>query len=365
MASSVYIHIPFCKNICTYCDFCKIYYDEKLATSYIDALKKEIIDRYKGEEIKTIYIGGGTPSSLSINNIKHLFDIIKMFKTNDLVEFTFEFNLLDIEEEKLKYLKDNKVNRISIGIETINKEGQVLLDRVVSKTDIKEKINLAKKYFDNINIDLIYAYKDETIDILKEDLDFITSFDPAHVSCYSLILEEHTILNNLKIEPIDEDLDSEMYYYIRSYLLDKGYKHIEISNYAKDGYKPVHNLVYWNNEEYYGFGAGASGYLGSVRYSNTRNVFKYIKGNYNYLVENLSNYDIIENEMILGLRKIEGVNKRLFYQKYNKRIDDYFDIDSLVAKGLLKDENDYIFIPSDKLYVSNSILINFIGRINE
>ncbi len=365
MPKSVYIHIPFCKNICSYCDFCKIYYDEKYASLYIKALEKEIIDRYKKEKIETVYIGGGTPSSLSFNNIVQLFDILKVFNLSNLKEFTFEFNISDIEEEKLKYLKDNKVNRISIGIETINKEGQKLLDRVISKKEISSKINLAKKYFDNINLDIIYAYKDETIDILKEDLDFITSFNPSHVSCYSLILEEHTILNNMNIEPIDEELDNEMYYYIKSYLENIGYNHIEISNYARDGYLPIHNLVYWNNEEYYGFGAGASGYIENNRYSNTRSTFKYIEGDYNYFDELLEKSDIIENEMILGLRKIKGVNKKDFYNKYHRDIKEYFNIDKLLESHLLEENDEYIYIPSDKLYVSNSILINFIGGLNE
>ena len=360
MANSIYIHIPFCKNICTYCDFCKIFYYEDIAKEYIKALRKEVLDRYKNEKIETLYIGGGTPSSLSFDNLIELFNVISIFNLYNLKEFTFECNINDIEEDKLKFLKDNLVNRISIGIETINEKGQRLLDRKCSKEEITSKINLVKKYFDNINIDIIYAYKDESIEDLKKDLDFITGFEPTHVSCYSLILEEHTILHNMNIKPIDEELDSEMYYYIRDYLLKKGYNHIEVSNYAKEGYKPLHNLVYWDNKEYYGFGAGASGYIDNIRYTNTRNVFKYNKGDYKYIEESLSDKDIIENEMILGLRKIEGVSKKDFYNKYNKNIEDIFEINELIDKGLIKDEDGYIFIPSDKLYVSNSILINFI-----
>ena len=365
MPKSIYIHIPFCKNICSYCDFCKIYFSPETANLYIKALKKEITDRYNNEKIETVYIGGGTPSCLSLDNLKQLFDTIKVFDLSELKEFTFEFNVSDIDENKLIFLKQNKVNRISIGIETINKEGQKLLDREVSKEIISSNINLAKKYFDNINLDIIYAYKNETIDILKDDLDFITGFNPTHISCYSLIIEEHTILNNMKVKPIDEEIDSEMYYYIRDYLLNKGYNHIEISNYSKDGYSPVHNLVYWNNEEYYGFGAGASGYIGNCRYSNTRNIYGYIEGNYKYTDEILEKKDIVENEMILGLRKIKGVNKKSFYDKYNKSIDEFFDIGILLKNHLLEENEEYIYIPSDKLYVSNSILINFIGGINE
>ena len=145
MPKSVYIHIPFCKSICSYCDFCKIYYDDNICHDYLDSLKKEIEYRYKGEPIETMYIGGGTPSSLSLSNIEYLFDVLKVFNIDNLKEFTYEFNVLDINEDILNYLKNNHVNRISIGIETINREGQLLLNRVYSKEEITEKINLAKK----------------------------------------------------------------------------------------------------------------------------------------------------------------------------------------------------------------------------
>ncbi len=285
MANSIYIHIPFCSSICSYCDFCKVFYNEELASNYLDTLKKEVIDNYNNEELYTLYIGGGTPSSLSLSNLNKLFDIIKLFNLSNIKEFTFECNIQDINRDLLKLLKDNKVNRLSIGIETINKEGQLLLNRVISKDDITDKINLAKEYFDNINLDLIYAYKGETLEILKEDLDFITSFEPEHISCYSLILEEHTKLYIDKIEPIDEELDNKMYEYIMSYLKEMGYNHIEVSNFAKEGYKPLHNLVYWDNKEYYGFGAGASGYINGIRYSNTRSITKYINGELNRDIE--------------------------------------------------------------------------------
>ena len=361
MANSIYIHIPFCSSICSYCDFCKVFYNEELASNYLDTLKKEVIDNYNNEELYTLYIGGGTPSSLSLSNLNKLFDIIKLFNLSNIKEFTFECNIQDINRDLLKLLKDNKVNRLSIGIETINKEGQLLLNRVISKDDITDKIILAKEYFDNINLDLIYAYKGETLEILKEDLDFITSFEPEHISCYSLILEEHTKLYIDKIEPIDEELDNKMYEYIMSYLKEMGYNHIEVSNFAKEGYKPLHNLVYWDNKEYYGFGAGASGYINGIRYSNTRSITKYINGELNRDIEEVDINKDMEYEMILGLRKIEGVNKKTFLNKFNKDIKQAFDIERLIDEGLLKENEEYIFIPENNIYISNSILVNFIG----
>ena len=365
MANSVYLHIPFCKSICSYCDFCKVFYNEEICSKYLDRLKEEIINNYNNEELYTLYIGGGTPSTLSINNLNKLFDIVKLFRLDYVKEFTFECNIQDINEELLSILKSNKVNRLSIGIETVNKEGQELLNRVYSKEDITSRINLAKKYFNNINLDLIYAYKDETLDVLKEDLEFITSFNPEHISCYSLILEEHTKLYIDKIKPIDEELDNKMYYFICKYLKEMGYNHIEVSNFAKDGFNPLHNLVYWDNKEYYGFGCGASGYINNKRYSNSRSITKYLDGIIDREYEDIDINKNMEYEMILGLRKIKGVSISEFYNKFNKDIKEVFDIDNLIKEGLLNIDEDYIYIPEDKIYISNSILVNFIGGVSD
>ena len=365
MANSVYLHIPFCKSICSYCDFCKVFYNEEVCSKYLDRLKEEVINNYNNEELYTLYIGGGTPSSLSIPNLNKLFDIVKIFNLDNIKEFTFECNIQDINKDLLEILKSNKVNRLSIGIETVNKEGQALLNRVYSKEEITSKINLSKEYFDNINLDIIYAYQDETMDILKEDLDFIASFNPEHISCYSLILEEHTKLYIDKVKPIDEDLDNKMYSFICKYLKEMGYNHIEVSNFAKEGYRPLHNLVYWDNKEYYGFGAGASGFINNKRYSNTRSITKYLNGELNRDIEEIDINKDMEYEMILGLRKLEGVSINDFYNKYNKNIKEVFDIDKLINLGLLIEKNGYISIPLDKIYISNSILVNFIGGVND
>ena len=357
--NSIYIHIPFCKKICSYCDFCKMYYYEDIASNYLDALKEEIDSYNISGTFKTLYIGGGTPSTLSINNLKKLFNITNRINLSKDYEFTIECNIDDITEEKLKLFKDNRVNRISIGVETVNDKLQELINRNHSEEEITTNINLVKKYFTNINIDLIYALPGETLDILKEDLDFITSFNTEHLSIYSLILEEHTKLYIDNVKPINEDLDNEMYYYIISYLKNKGYNHYEISNFSKNNYESKHNLTYWNNERYYGFGLGASGYIDNIRYNNTRSINKYLKKEYISNKEIINDRIDMENEMILGLRKTKGVSMTKFKEKYGKSIDEVFSIKELIDKGLLKISNNYLYIPEDKLYISNYILCNF------
>lgn len=353
---SVYIHIPFCSNICSYCDFPKIYYHKKWINDYLDALNKEIELRYKGELIETIYIGGGTPSSLDIKELEKLFSIIKKIQFNNL-EFTIECNLENLSKEKIDLFKKNNINRISIGIESFDENNLKFLNRKLNNLELIEYIK--EIGITNINIDLIYALPTESKETLINDIDKILQLDVPHISTYSLIIEPHTMIYNKKIQNIDDFLDLEMYNIICSKL--KNYNHYEISNFSKIGYEAKHNLTYWNNENYYGFGMGASGYIDNIRYTNTKSINEYIKGNYTLEEEKLNLKETMENEMILGLRKLEGVNILKFKEKYNKTIKEVFKIDKLLEEGKLLIENDYIKINPKYLYVSNEILINFIG----
>ncbi len=361
MPSSAYIHIPFCKSICSYCDFCKILYDIADRSKYLETLENEIKENYKNETLNTLYIGGGSPSSLSVAELKKLFEIISIFKLSKTIEFTFEANVLDINEEMLKVLKNNKVNRLSIGIETINEKFMPFLNRFNKKEVVTEKINLVKKYFSNFNLDLMYAFPNEKEEDLKNDLDFVIGLNPTHISIYSLIIEPHTKIYNDKTEPLDEELEKNMYFNIIDYLRKYGYSHYEISNFSKKGFESKHNLTYWNNFEYYGFGLGASGFVNNIRYTNTRNINKYLNGEFTQEKEEMTKEINMENELIFGLRKINGVEKKTFYDKYKFNIQDVFDIINLIDKKLIIDNGKRIYIPKDKLYVSNSILVNFIG----
>ena len=354
MLNSLYIHIPFCRNICSYCDFCKMYYNDKYVKSYLKSLEKEICSSYKGDTLKTIYIGGGTPSCLDKLSLDKLFLIIKRFSLADDVEFTFECNIEDIDEDLLLFLKENGVNRLSIGIESFNDKFLKVLGRNYSSDIIDDKIILAKKFFSNINIDLIYGINGESVNDLKEELDKFILLDVNHISIYSLILEDNTMLKINNYKEIDEDLNRDMYDYITEFLESNGYIQYEISNFSKMGYESKHNLTYWNNDRYYGFGLGASGYIENIRYTNTRSLSKYIGGNYISFKEDVSLKTDMENFMILGLRKIKGVSNNEFKKRYNKNIKDVFDVSKLEYKG------DYYFIGRNNIYISNCILEDFI-----
>lgn len=359
--NSVYIHIPFCKSICSYCDFCKQLYNETNVRKYLTSLREEIKDRYNDEELDTLYIGGGTPSALNINELKELFDILKILKTNNLKEFTFECNVNDISEELITLLKENKVNRLSIGVESFNKEKLKFMERFSSFDDVKQKIEMIRRVgINNINLDLMYGIPGETLKDLKKDLNLILKLKPEHISTYSLILEEYTKLSLKEINPIDEELELEMYNYIRKKLKNKKYIHYEVSNFALNNKESIHNLNYWNNEEYYGFGLGAHGYIDGIRYENTKNINKYIENEFVAKQEIVGIKEKQENELMLGLRKIKGINLSDFFNKYEVNMQNVFPIKPLIKNKDLIYKDGYIFINPEKLYIMNEILLKLI-----
>lgn len=356
---SAYIHIPFCNTICSYCDFCKVYYKTNLIDSYLDSLSNEITKYYKGEVLDTIYIGGGTPSVISIDKLNRLFIIINKLKRSKTCEFTFECNLEDINEELLSLLKSRGVNRLSIGVESFNKDILKILNRRYD-IDILSKIDMCKKYFDNINIDLMYAIPRENLDILSKDIDIIIKLDVPHISTYSLIIEKNTVMYNNNYKNIDDELDYEMYQLIID-KLKTYYHHYEISNFSKTGYESKHNLTYWNNEYYYGFGVGASGYIDNIRYDNTRSITKYISGYYRLESNKLSYNEVTENAFILGFRKLDGINIKDFENRYVFNPLKLDIVKKLVRENKLEVTEYNIKINSKYIYTSNDILCDFLG----
>lgn len=363
MIKSCYIHIPFCDKICSYCDFCKMYKYDNLVDEYLDALEREIKSIYKGEELETIYIGGGTPSSLSIGELKRLFNILSIFKRSSNCEYTIENNFESTDREKLELYKEVGINRLSFGIETISKDGLKLLERDLDLDKVRDTINICRELgFNNINVDLMYALPNESIEDLEKDLKYIYSLDVEHISTYSLIIEDHTKLGINNTKNISEDLDYEMYKYICESMNSNGYKHYEISNFSKDGYESHHNLCYWDNNYYYGFGLGASSYIDNMRITNTRSLNNYKIGKYVKEVEYLNDEDTIEYEVMLNLRKSDGIDLDKFKSKYNRELKDIYNYNDLVELGVLELNNNHLYIPEDKWYISNSIIVDILER---
>lgn len=358
---SIYIHIPFCRNICSYCDFCKMFYNGEVADKYLEALKREVEEFYLNDKIKTIYIGGGTPSILNPEELSKLFEIIKMFDLSEDNEITFECNPEDINELLIEMLSHNGVNRLSIGVQSFNKSKLTFMDRTTDYKDLKEKITMIReKGINNISLDLMYGIPEESLDNLKKDVKLLLKLNPEHISTYSLIIEDNTMAKIKGYINIDQDLESNMYDYICKKLKAKGYNQYEISNFSKEGFKSRHNLTYWNNLEYYGFGLGISGYMNGFRYENTKNIDKYIKGEYRQNEALLSKQEVMENELMLGLRKTNGINLQEFFDKYGVNVQEVFPVNPLIKNKDLIHKDGNIFINPNKLYIMNEILLKLI-----
>ncbi|HHX80953.1 MAG TPA: radical SAM family heme chaperone HemW [Acholeplasmataceae bacterium] len=370
---ALYIHIPFCSSICTYCDFYKLIAKGERKQKYISHLVKEAeMKKSYFSALKTIFIGGGTPTSLPFN----LFDFLltnlqRLIDFNKIEEFTVEANPNDITPELAELLKTNGVNRISLGIQSFDPEKLESLGRKHTEHDVKKAFSLLRKYgFTNINADIIYGLKGDNFKKVKNDLKKAINYGATHISAYSLILEEKTILMKLhnegKFERMDEDEEAKLYQNLTSYLKKRGFIHYEISNFSRKNLQCKHNLTYWNNMNYIGIGANSSYYLGNTRYTNINNIDLYCEGIASgtplYREANvLALEEQMSEEMILGLRKTEGINLTVFREKYGiDAIDAFPIIRNLINLKLLAVKNDNLYIPEKSLYLSNEVLINFI-----
>ena len=324
----IYIHIPFCIKKCEYCDFVSYCNKEKYVPQYINALKKEIKNNINKEyKITTIYIGGGTPSSIEENYIADIIETIKLnmndenLKNFENIEVTIEVNPGTVTEKKLKTYKEIGINRLSIGLQETHDELLKSIGRIHTYEEFLKTYNLARKIgFNNINVDLIIALPNQTIQDIKENLEKIIKLNPEHISVYSLILEEGTPFynkyNENKIKLPDEELERNMYWYVKNTLENNGYMHYEISNFSKKGFESKHNMNCWNQEEYLGFGVAAHSYNNKTRYSNTNSIEEYIKGSNKIIHEEQTLEDMQKEYMLLGLRKIEGINIQKFKIKF-------------------------------------------------
>ena len=356
----IYIHIPFCSNICSYCDFPKILYDKKYINSYLNTLREEILSRYKNEEVLSIYIGGGTPTSLDLDELESLLQITNIFNKSTDIEFTIESNIDGLSIEKIKLLKKYQVNRISLGVQSFHENTLRELNRCHTKRDVFKVIRwLKENKFSNISIDYIYGIHPD-IEEVKEDIELFLKLDIPHISCYSLIIEENTMFYIHNRDYIEEDIEEKMYHEIESILEDNGYIHYELSNYAKEGYFSKHNINYWNNLEYYGFGMGAVSYLNHYRIINTKNLTKYLEGNYINNKEYENKELEISNTFMLGFRKIKGINIREFKDRYGIDIFSIEVINRLLKEKKLVLEGEQLFIHPDYIYLSNEIIREFI-----
>ena len=369
--TSAYVHIPFCTQICYYCDFSKVFIKNQPVDSYLEHLIKEY-HSYDIKKLRTLYIGGGTPTALSAPQLAFLLEkLTDKLDLSYLEELTIEANPGDLDEEKIAVLKDSPVNRVSLGVQTFNDRMLKQIGRSHSEKDIYENIaNLKKAGFDNISIDLIYALPKQTMEDVKTNVAKAIALDIPHMSLYSLILENHTVFMNRmrrgKLPLPKEDLEAEMFDYIIAELEKAGFEHYEISNFSKPGFESRHNLMYWDNAEYYGIGAGASGYVDGVRYKNHGPIRHYLEavkaGNARVQEEVLTLKEQMEEEMFLGLRKKSGVSKKRFEEKFGISFEEQYGavVSELTEQGLLVPDRDIVRMTKQGLFLGDTVAEKFI-----
>ncbi|HAT4088826.1 radical SAM family heme chaperone HemW [Clostridium perfringens] len=372
---SLYIHIPFCAQKCLYCDFPSFARKDHLRKAYIEALNKEIInlrEKHNNLEINTIFIGGGTPSVLESDELECLLkEIAKLNMTKD-IEYSMECNPGNLTEEKLEVMKKYGVNRISMGLQA--KQDNLLkgLGRIHNYKTFKENFLLAKKVgFNNINVDLMFGLPNQRLNEWEETLREIISLEPAHISAYSLIIEEGTAFYNLyendKLKLPTEEEERKMYHLAKKILEENGFNQYEISNYAKEGKECRHNLAYWNMDNWIGVGSAAASYINGKRIKNISSVEEYInsineKGEAVEEIINNSKNDNMEEFMFMGLRKINGIDENEFKKRFSMNINDVYGeiLNKYIDEGLLIRDSGRIFLSEKGIEISNIIMADFL-----
>ncbi|KHD85211.1 oxygen-independent coproporphyrinogen III oxidase [Bacillus ginsengihumi] len=373
---AAYIHIPFCEHICYYCDFNKFLLNGQPVDEYIDMLLKEMkmkISNAPKTELSTIFVGGGTPTALNEGQLQKLLEGIRaILPYNGEGEFTFEANPGETSEEKLKLLFDYGVNRLSFGVQSFNDRLLEKIGRSHRVKDVFSTLNKAQKVgFENISIDLMFGLPTQTIEDFQETLNIAMSLQLPHYSSYSLIIEPKTIfyhlMNKGKLPLPTEEVEADMYQLLMMEMDKHGLNQYEISNFALPGYESQHNLIYWNNEEYFGFGAGAHGYENGIRVANYGAVKKYINMLKDHALPILEQHvetksEKMEEEMFLGLRKNEGVSISHFREKFHEDIIKLFasSIQEMERRGLLERHGDFIRLTREGRFLGNEVFEAFL-----
>ena len=406
----IYIHIPFCQHKCDYCDFISFSHKQKFIKNYMEAVKKEIGNYFKDKTlletytVTTIYIGGGTPSYINSKYICEIMHVLEENLKNNMVkmedmEITIEVNPGTVNKEKLEQYRNAKINRLSIGLQSTNNEMLKQIGRIHTYEQFLETYQMAKEVgFENINVDLMIGLPNQTIEDIKRSLQEIVQLNPTHISVYSLIIEEGTVIaqkiENHQLQEMDEELERNMYWYVKNTLELNDYTHYEISNFAKEGKESKHNMNCWRQKEYIGIGLAAHSYLNYVRYTNTSEMEQYVTrmNNLNgqivndilklsknkekasleekekniettYEIEEVQDVEDRKKEyMLLGLRTIEGVSISKFKEKYIDNPIFLFrkELEKLVEEKLVMIDGDYIRLTNKGLDLANLVWEEFI-----
>lgn len=372
----LYVHIPFCVKKCGYCDFLSWCGTSEEKETYVQALLKEI-ESYRefarGYRVSTVFVGGGTPSVLEAGQMERVLgNIQEVFELEKKPEITLEMNPGTVTEEKLQCYKENGVNRLSIGLQSVKNEKLEVLGRIHSYEEFLESYELARKAgFTNISVDLISSIPGQKLEEWKEELAALSALSPEHISVYQLIIEAETpfyekYAEHEELLP-DEEESREIYLWTGSFLKEQGYEQYEISNYAKPGKESRHNLKYWERGDYLGLGLGAASMVRNIRMSNTKDMKMYLErcGQPKTMREDvqfLEEARQMEEFMFLGLRKTRGVSRKEFRRIFGQEMDMVYEkaLHKCLENGVLKEHKDRVYLSEEGVLLSNAVLSEFL-----
>ncbi len=361
----IYVHIPFCEKKCNYCSFSSFSKDETFIKQYLSFLCSEIEkSQFKGREVDTIYIGGGTPSLLTVEQIANILkSIYNTFKVNEQCEITIECNPNSVTYQKALGYRQSHINRISLGVQSLNESELKFLARMHNAQQVFDAIeNIQKAGIYNLSADLLIGIRGSSFDSFKEQLDKLINLNVKHISCYMLQVEENTPLEKMyqknKNIILSDDECSKLYNQIANYLKSKNFLHYEISNFALDGFQSKHNLKYWTGEEYLGFGLAAHSYIDKTRIANAKSFAKYYNDEIEFC-EKLTSKELIEEHIMLGLRCQSGINKS-YLKSLGYDIEKNKNYQKLLKNKVVFEKNDNIYLNEEFFTVSNSIILDLI-----
>lgn len=358
-----YVHVPFCRDICSYCDFTRCRYHAGLADKWLKVIRNEIISTLPVASLKTMYIGGGTPSALSNKQLEMLLSTLKPY-TSKIQEYTLEANVDSLTDENLTIMKTYGINRISLGVQTLQPDLLAYIQRVSTRKDALQAIQSIHAHdIRNISIDLMYGLPGQTMKAWMQDVrDVVENFDIEHISLYSLTIEEHSQFGRDNVLPAEEGLEADMFEYARKTLQAHGFEHYEVSNFAKNKQRSKHNQMYWHYEDFLGIGCGASGKVHHKRYDNTCNLQTYLEQGPSPEVISLTKEDEMFETIMMGLRMSDGISLQRFQTRYSVDFITHYEevVDTEIKKGMLQIENGYLKTTERGMLLLHDVLIQFL-----
>ena len=358
----LYVHVPFCRTICFYCDFCRTVYLEQIASQWLDALEKELLLKDIRIPQKTIYIGGGTPTCLTPNQLDRLLGMLDVHRGEDC-EYTIEVNPETMTDEKADILAEHGITRASIGYQTSDEQMLKTMNRHHTAEDVRRKMDLLRsRGITNLSLDIMYSLPEQTMGDLQKSVMDALAMEPSHLSLYSLTIEEHTVFAKKGFRPCDDELEADMYEWIVQTLESHGYEQYEISNFASKGMYSRHNTAYWEYRNFHGISMGASGKESGFRYDNTKNLNEYLTDPLKREIIELSEADEMFEMVMMGLRMKHGMSLKRFEECFGRTLLSVYEkqLDRLKKQGMLLLQDDRVCCTPKGYEILNTVLEEFL-----